>query len=79
MSRGTKNRPSMPITCPAAFFFQEINNIIFAQGPLVPAVPVVPLALLELVQVQELVPGPPLLSWQAQAVSFLVLMGSRLT
>ena len=71
----------MPITCPAAFFFQEINNIIFAQGPLVPAVPVVPvpLAHLELVQVQELVPGPPLLSWQAQAVSFLVLMGSRLT
>ncbi|HET6459523.1 MAG TPA: hypothetical protein VFG29_01930 [Syntrophales bacterium] len=71
----------MPITCPAAFFFQEINNIIYAQGPLVPAVPVVPvvpLAFLELVLVQELVPGPPLLSWQAQAVSFLVLMGSRL-
>jgi hypothetical protein len=50
------------------------------QGPLVlvPVALVVPLALLVLVLVQELVPGPPLLSWQAQAVSFLALMGSLL-
>jgi hypothetical protein len=40
-------------------------------GPLALLVPV--LALLVL-----LGPGPPLLSWQAQAVSFLVLMGSPL-
>jgi hypothetical protein len=54
-------------------FFQDIKNVIYAQGPLV--VLVVLLALLELVLGQELVPGPPLLSWQAQAVSFLALMG----
>ena len=79
--RGQKNRPIMPITCPAAFFLQDITNVTYAQGPLVPVVPVVlvaPLALLELVLGQEPVPGPPLLSWQAQAVSFLVLMGSLL-
>ena len=75
-----KNRPSMLITCPAAFFFQDITNVIYVQGPLVlvPVALVVPLALLVLVLVQELVPGPPLLSWQAQAVSFLALMGSLL-
>jgi len=72
----------MLITCPAAFFFQDITDVIYAQVPLV-LVPVavalvVPLALLVLVLVQELVPGPPLLSWQAQAVSFLALMGSLL-
>jgi hypothetical protein len=66
----------MLITCPAAFFFQDITNVIYAQVPLVPVALVVPLALLVLVQ--ELVPGPPLLSWQAQAVSFLALMGSLL-
>ena len=43
-----------------------------------PVALVVPLALLVLVLVQELVPGLPLLSWQAQAVSFLALMGSLL-
>ena len=70
----------MLITCPAAFFLQDITNVTYAQGPLVlvPVALVVPLALLEPVLGQELVPGPPLLSWQAQAVSFLVLMGSRL-
>jgi len=66
----------MLITCSAAFFLQDITNVTFSQGPVVL---VVPLALLELVLGQELVPGPPLLSWQAQAVSFLALMGSRLT
>lgn len=74
----------MPITCPAVFFFQYITNVTYARGPLVLvpvlAVPVAPLALLEPVPVlvQELVPGPPLLSWRAQAVSFRVLMGSQL-
>jgi hypothetical protein len=72
----------MLITCPAAFFFQDITNVIYVQVPLVlvPVALVVPLALLVLVLVlvQELVPGPPLLSWQAQAVSFLALMGSLL-
>jgi len=68
----------MLITCSAAFFLQYINNVTYAQGPLVLVVLVVPLALLELVLGQELVPGPPLLSWQAQAVSFLALMDSRL-
>ncbi len=70
----------MPITCPAAFFFQDIIDFTYVLGPLVPVpvVLVVPLALLEPVLVQELVPGPPLLSWRAQAVSFLVLMGSLL-
>jgi hypothetical protein len=46
--------------------------------PLVPVALVGPLALLEPVLGQELGPGPPLLSWQAQAVSSLVLMGSLL-
>ena len=68
----------MLMTCPAAFFFQDITNVIYVQVPLVPVALVVPLALLVLVLVQELVPGPPLLSWQAQAVSFLALMGSLL-
>ncbi len=78
LNPGRKNRPSTFITCSAAFFLQDINNVTYAQGPLVPVVLVVPLALLELVLGQELVPGPPLLSWQAQAVSFLALTGSRL-
>jgi hypothetical protein len=70
----------MLITCSAAFFLQDITNVTYAQGPLVlvPVALVVPLALLELVLGQELVPGPPLLSWQAQAVSSLALMGSLL-
>ena len=62
----------MLTTCSAAFLFQDITNVTYAQ------VLVVPLALPELVLGQELVPGLPLLSWQAQAVSFLALMGSPL-
>ena len=68
-------------TCPAAFFFQYIINVIYVQGPLVQVlqvVPVAPLALLELVPEQAPEQGPPLPSWQAQAVSSLALMGSRL-
>ena len=71
-------------TCPAAFFFQDIINVIYVQGPLVqvlqvvPVVPVAPLALLELVPEQRPEQGPPLPSWRAQAVSSLVLMGIRL-
>ena len=68
----------MLITCPAAFFFQNTTNVIYVREPLVPVALVVPLALLVPVPVQELVPGPPLLSWQAQAVSFLELMGNLL-
>jgi hypothetical protein len=70
----------MLITCPAAFFLQDIANATFSQGPLVVLVPVAlvePLALPELVPGQELGP-PPLLSWRAQLVSSLALMGSLL-
>jgi hypothetical protein len=66
----------MLITCSAAFFLQDITNVTYVLVVLV--VLVVPLALPELVLGQELVPGLPLLSWQAQAVSFLALMGSPL-
>jgi|APFre7841882630_1041343.scaffolds.fasta_scaffold03350_3 hypothetical protein len=68
----------MLTTCSAAFLFQDITNVTYAQVLVVPVVLVVPLALPELVLGQELVPGLPLLSWQAQAVSFLALMGSPL-
>ena len=82
--RGQKNGPSMLRTCPAAFFFQDIISFIYAQGPLVPVL--VPVALVGppalLVPVLALLvlpgPGPPLPSWQAQAVSSLALMDSRL-
>jgi len=78
---GQKNRPSMLITCSAAFFLQDITDITFSRGPLALVVlvaPVEPLALPEPVLGQELGP-PPLLSWQAQPVSSLVLMGNLLT
>jgi hypothetical protein len=68
----------MLITCSAAFFLQDITTVTFSQVPVVPVVLVVLLALLELVLGQELGPGLPLLSWQAQPVSSLVLMGNLL-
>ncbi|MGA2331219.1 MAG: hypothetical protein ABSG75_05610 [Syntrophales bacterium] len=83
----------MLITCPAAFFFQDITDATYALAlalalpelalpELVPQV----LQVLQVLQVPQVlrvlqvlqVPGPPLLSWRAQAVSFLVLMGSPL-
>ena len=75
---GRKNRPSMLITCSAAFFLQDITNATYAQGPLVPVALVVPRALLGPVLAPVLGQGLPLLSWQAQPVSSLVLMGNLL-
>ncbi len=75
---GGKNRPSMLITCSAAFFLQDITNATYAQGPLVPVALVGPRALLGPVLAPVLGQGLPLLSWQAQPVSSLVLMGNLL-
>ncbi len=85
-----KKRPNMLITC-SAFFFQDISDATYAQAlvlqelalqVLVLQVLQVPqvLRVLQVLQVLQVlrVPVPPLLSSQAQAVSFLVLMGSPL-
>ncbi len=73
-----KKRPNMLITC-SAFFFQDISDATYAQALVLQelALQVLVLQVLQVLQVLR-VPVPPLLSSQAQAVSFLVLMGSPL-
>ena len=88
-----KKRPNMLITC-SAFFFQDISDATYAQALVLQelALQVLVLQVLQVRQVPQVlrvlqvlqvlqvlrVPVPPLLSSQAQAVSFLVLMGSPL-
>ena len=62
----------MLITCSAAFFLQDITNLTCALALPVLALPVLVPQVLQVLQVL------PLLSWQAQAVSSLVLMGNLL-
>lgn len=77
----------MLMTYSAVFFLQEINNITYAQVLPEPELLVLALVLVLLALVLVLlvpvpvllvpVPEPPLLSWQAQPVSFLVPRGSQ--
>jgi hypothetical protein len=80
----------MLITC-SAFFFQDFTDATYALALVLPelALPELVLQVLQVLQVPRVlqvlrvlrvlrVPVPPLLSSQAQAVSFLVLMGSPL-
>ena len=70
-----KKRPNMLITC-SAFFFQDISDATYAQALVLQEL-ALQVLVLQVLQVLR-VPVPPLLSSQAQAVSFLVLMGSPL-